>query len=251
MWTADDTREIAKLVEPDRADGETPFAALLGGIQDRIIDERERIADDIARTSIAQVRGLFPAKLCGRMDDQLRAASWIVSERVETDDGSWTIDLIDNAYSAIAAVIARDAFSALCLARDFITEIAELSGYGGQEVVTTRRWVNRYQAGDAIAPHEDTTGDFQLMICLDAPPTQFGGRLVLANGAAADLQRGDLLVMKHAAVVHWTTPLAEDTPTPRATATCRYYVRDGRLPHSKMLPHTAAGPRTQPTGTRL
>jgi hypothetical protein len=246
MWTMHDVRSVSELLA-ELAPKEV--AEHLDEARERIGRARDRIADDVARTSIAQLPAAFPVPLCVALDAMLRSAPWVVSERVETPEGNWTIDLIDNSYQPLAEVAVHDPFSALCLTDEFIATIAELSGYGDRQVITTRRWVNRYGPDDGIAPHEDTTGDFQIMICLSAPPPSFGGRLVLANGATADLQQGDLLVMTHADVLHWTTPLAADTPHHRATATCRYYVEGGRLPRSKVLPHTEAGPRVRSGAT--
>jgi hypothetical protein len=247
MWADDDVRTVCDLLtHAGCSDGERVASAGLRHAAARLDADQPRIVDDVELSSIGHVPAAFPADLCAALDTALRGASWIVSERVETAEGRWTIDLIDNSYQPLGRTTVADAFSALCLATGFIEAVAVMAGYGDQEVVTTRRWVNRYGPDDGIAPHEDTTGDFQIMICLDAPPPSYGGTLVLANDATADLQRGDLLIMAHADVRHWTTPLSADTPTPRATATCRYYVADGRLPHSRVLPHTTAGPRARP-----
>lgn len=248
MWTADDCASIRSLLPAVQPPAGASVEDHLRQVGQRLSAEREAIADAVRRTSIMHVRALFADWFCTALDDRLRAAAWVVSERVETADGSWTIDLVDNSYAPLGETVVRDPFTALCLAPEFVGAVGELSGYADQTVITSRRWVNRYGPGDAIAPHEDTTGDFQIMICLEAPPPRHGGRLVLANGASADLQRGDLLVMAHASVVHWTTPLDQHAPQERATATCRYYVEGGRLPRSTVLAHTEAGPRARPDG---
>ncbi|WEH12240.1 hypothetical protein [Streptomyces sp. VNUA24] len=243
MWTSREMENCASfLTGRDSQDWRRVITSLerTAGL---LADQAETIRRDVDTTSVAHVENAFPRWLCDIVDTGLRDDPRIVTERVDTPNGRWSIDLIDNSYQPIGESDADDPFSVLCLSPAFTTFLADATGFT-EKVVTTRRWVNRYAEGDAIAPHDDTTGDFQVMICLSAPPSEFGGTLVLENGTEVDLQQGSVLVMQHAGLVHWTTPIASGAPRPRATATCRYYVENGRLPHSKVLPHTVAGPRT-------
>lgn len=245
MWNADEARVFAGYLSPQAgADQDRVVDAVLQA-GERVRQARHQLTEEVEKTSIGHVRGFLAAEVCDRLDQYLRERTEIVVERVEASEGRWQIDLIDNAYLPLAETVAHDPFSVLCLSTHFISAMAEISGFS-RRTITTRRWVNRYAAGDSITPHDDTTGDYQIMICVDAPPVQYGGELQFEDGTSADLQRGDLLIMRHAGLVHWTTPLAEDTPGERATATCRYYVEDGRLPRSKVYAHSLAGPKTNP-----
>jgi hypothetical protein len=243
MWNNEVAQEfVARFGVEDHAASET-LAAEVAAAGARLSSAAPALAAEVRETSIGHVRGLFSPELCDALNDELKHRTEVVVERVETDEGRWQIDLIDNAYLPIAATVPADPFSVLCLDPEFFQAIGEISAFT-EPVITTRRWVNRYGPGDSITPHDDTTGDFQIMICLEAPPTEFGGTLVFENGVSADLQRGDLLIMRHAGLVHWTTVLADNVPCQRATATCRYYVEGGRLPRSKVMAHTLAGPVT-------
>jgi hypothetical protein len=247
MWSVNEARSTADMLGlPGPEAREEVITAILDAGQ-RIQEENGTVRDAVQDSSIGYMGGVFSAGLCALLNEHLLNWSEIVTEQVATSEGSWRIDLIDNSYEPIEQVTPRDPFSLLCLSEPFIAFIADITGYTNP-VITTRRWVNRYGPGDGIAPHDDTTGDFQIMICLDAPPASYGGTLILENGAEANLQVGDLLVMRHAGVVHWTTPLASTTPRDRATATCRYYVANGRLPKSKLLPHSQVGPHTRGGG---
>ncbi|WP_240137662.1 2OG-Fe(II) oxygenase [Streptomyces sp. MUM 178J] len=243
MWTSDEAQTFADYLCKEDSAARWRIATEVLAAGDRIRDAREGLATQVAETSIGHLKGFLPKGICADLDLFLRERTTIVTERVEAAEGKWQIDLIDNEYLPLAETAAKDPFSALCLAPGFIAGIAEIASFA-ENTITTRRWVNRYGAGDSIAPHDDTTGDYQIMICVAAPPAEYGGALVFEDGTEADLQQGDLLVMKHAELVHWTTPLAADTPGERATATCRYYVEGGRLPRSRVLAHSVAGPKT-------
>ncbi|MCU1496875.1 MAG: hypothetical protein JWM47_828 [Acidimicrobiales bacterium] len=209
---------------------------------------------DLARSIRATTACLAPAFL---PKTQVRAMNVVLEraaserERVETEDGSWTIELIDNSYGSLILDEGADPFSALVLGEDFLAAIGELVGADPDSVFTTRRWVNTYGPGDFITPHVDTTGDFSVILCLEAPPPKSGGELTFGNGTTMALDIGDLVVMTHAdEVAHWTTPLAPtpETPVPRRrTAVCRYYVRGGREPRSRIGQHTLSGPTADAT----
>ncbi len=243
MWSVSEARQTADMLSLPSPETYQEVTTAILDAGERIREENGTVRDAVQGSSIGYMGGVFSAGLCTLLNEHLLHWSDIVTEQVDTPEGTWRIDLIDNSYEPIERVTPRDPFSLLCLSRPFISFIADITGYT-DPVITTRRWINRYGPGDGIAPHDDTTGDFQIMICLDAPPASYGGTLILENGAEANLQVGDLLVMRHAGVIHWTTPLAPTTPRDRATATCRYYVANGRLPKSKLLPHSHSGPRT-------
>ncbi|MGC5329161.1 2OG-Fe(II) oxygenase [Micromonospora sp. DT62] len=243
MWRQDDLDSFASQLYPDDEVAQARAREELLSAAASLRDAQDELRRSIAETSIACLRGFLGDQVCEDLDRHLREQTPIVIEKVHAEQGRWQIDLIDNEYIPIAETKAGDPFSVLCLSPGFIAAIAEMSGFG-ETVVTTRRWVNRYGAGDSITPHDDTTGDFQVMICTTAPPGEYGGALVFENGTEATLQRGDLLVMRHADLVHWTTPLRDDVPSPRATATCRYYVEGGRLPRSRVYDHSLVGPKT-------
>ncbi|MER6738964.1 hypothetical protein [Streptomyces puniciscabiei] len=244
MWNNDIANTFAANLAPDNAGRQEEVAREVCDAGQRLRAQLPELTRLVTRDTIAHVPALFSPETMSQLDEHLSALPGLVTERVETKEGAWSIDLLDNTYTPFADTEAQEPFSVLSLATELVEAIASVTGFTSP-VVTTRRWVNRYGIGDSIAPHDDTTGDFQIMICLTAPHADCGGELVLANGVSVVLAAGDLLIMKHADVVHWTTPILPTALAHRATATCRYHVDGGRMPRSKVLPHTQQGPRSR------
>lgn len=216
--------------------------------QQRLRVEQVRLRAEVSSASSAVLKGFLTPFESRQLADALTALP-TEHERVETADGSWTIELIDNSYQDIDATPIRDPFSALTLSRPFLESLCAIVGVESDAVFTTRRWVNYYLLGDHITEHVDTTGDFSVLLCLEAPSMENGGALVHESGLTFHLAPGDLVVMSHAdEVSHWTTALVgtDSTPAPRrVTAVCRYYIRGGREPRSRLGAHTLRGPVTE------
>jgi hypothetical protein len=149
--------------------------------------------------------------------------------------GSWSICMLDDTLSPFRYDNGDDPFSILMMNKPFVSAICSIVGTGSENLLTTKRWVNFYRIGQYITPHKDTTGDFQVVLCLDAPPLMNGGNVVLENIANIGLNSGDLLLFKASEILHWTQPLTAtlNSPEPvRITGICRFYLIGGKEPHS-------------------
>ncbi|QSM02053.1 RNA demethylase [Mycobacterium phage prophi68-1] len=92
-------------------------------------------------------------------------------------------------------------------------------------------WANRYRVGERIAPHRDSSGSVQFIVCLKAPIDLTSGGILHLKVADAlfpcPLTPGDALLWEATSIEHWTTPLVatQHEPTPeRITLVGRYYL---------------------------
>jgi len=149
--------------------------------------------------------------------------------------GDWTVHMIDETLSSFHVDTGSEPLSQLQLCYSMISLICKIAGVLPSDIMTTKRWINRYRSGEYITPHKDTTGDFQSVLCLAAPPSECGGYIETENGHQILLQPGDMLISHASEVRHWTTPLRPTSLNPqpvRVTAVCRFYVFGGKDPLS-------------------
>lgn len=149
--------------------------------------------------------------------------------------GRWSLYELDYTLAPFMLDGGQDPFSVLLLSSPVVDAICRVVGVAPNRLLTTKRWLNCYYEEEYIMPHKDTTGDFQALLCLTAPPAENGGQLVIQDTAEIVLATGDLLIFKPSSVKHWTLPLKKSALVPnptRITAVCRFYIQGGNEPDS-------------------
>lgn len=160
-----------------------------------------------------------------------RAPTEIASKR----GGRWMIAMLDDTLRPFQPDSGDDPFSSLMLSAEVTDFLCSISGIPSASLLTTKQWLNRYSTGQFINAHKDTTGDYQAVLCLVAPPPENGGALVLDGIGSVHLNSGDLLLFRAAEILHWTLPLHPTealTDPVRITGIFRVYVKGGREPGS-------------------
>lgn len=90
-------------------------------------------------------------------------------------------------------------------------------------------WAQSYQPGERIAWHRDDSGAIQLLLCLEAPPAEYGGVFCMRfekREIHLALKPGDAVLFRASAIPHSTTRLIARAPAPlppRVTAVARFY----------------------------
>jgi hypothetical protein len=152
-------------------------------------------------------------------------------------DAKWSISMLDETLNQFKPDTGEDFLSVIMLSSSVVNLICRIAGTSPDRLLTTKRWINRYYAGEFITPHIDNTGDFQTILCLSAPPASHGGQVILRDIGSFDLAAGDMLMFSASSIEHWTSPLQTPTNTPdpiRLTGICRYYIIGGKEPNSRI-----------------
>jgi alkylated DNA repair dioxygenase AlkB len=112
--------------------------------------------------------------------------SWLDAERAEPCDG-------------------------LALNPSFYDQCHAISGLGPFDPAQTQVWINRYQPGDWIPPHEDKSGDVQVLVCLEAPPAGETGGVLHVLDQPYPLATGDVVLFRASGLEHRMTQIEGDT----------------------------------------
>lgn len=225
-------RLAAALKDTDEGGG-ARAADLLAAAAGSLTRRMHALAEAYRRDRCVVVDGFIPPGAARAILDALPFASTKRQDIQAAAGGNWSVFMLDESLGPFAADAGDDAFSILMLSTRVVAAICDVVGKAPGQLLATKRWINRYQPGEYITPHKDTTGDFQAVVCLEAPPPGHGGELGFETGAPCALRTGDLLLFAASAIRHWTAPLVASPAVPepvRYTGICRFYVVGGNNP---------------------
>jgi alkylated DNA repair dioxygenase AlkB len=161
------------------------------------------LATDWAASGIALARGALDAATAARWEQETRdrpggqrcvgrfpmvtwfEQSWVDDERAEPCDG-------------------------LAMDPAFYDQCTAVTGLGPFDPERTTVWINRYQPGDWIPPHEDKAGDVQLLVCLEAPPAGAVGGVLHVEDRPYPLATGDVVLFRASELNHRMTQIEGD-----------------------------------------
>ena len=107
----------------------------------------------------------------------------------------------------------------------FLAQVSAITGLGPFDQAQTQVWVNRYQPGEWVPPHQDRSGDCQLLICLEAPPEGAVGGVLHVEDQPVPLVAGDAVVFRASGLNHRMTPVEGDVRGPSGAARVVFVVR--------------------------
>lgn len=198
----------------------------------------QQMASAFAARQWVVLPSFIPLTALTQMVEAIGSANLGFEKIVTTKHGAqWALHMLDDGLEPFQTDTGDDLFSRTLLSAEVVDVLCTIAGVSEKDLLTTKRWINRYLNGQFITPHVDTTGDFQALLCLAAPPPGHGGELQIGCHAQIVLAPGDLLLFAASSVQHRTFPLlsSEQIPEPmRLTGVCRFYLREGIRPDSRV-----------------
>jgi hypothetical protein len=205
----------------------------------------ERVIAEFATTRAVLLQSFLPPDVATAVGTDILLSRRPVQEiRTSKVGASWSLQMLDDSLAPFAVNSGGDLFSAILLYEPVSELLCAIAGTTTQRLLTTKRWVNCYREGQFITPHVDTTGDFQAVLCLSAPPPNHGGEILMGVDRRITLVPGDLLLFAASSIEHSTLPVRASPSAPdpvRVTGVCRYYRLDGRRPDSKVALYDDGG----------
>jgi hypothetical protein len=197
--------------------------------------DKDRLASDFETNKYVLFRKFIPIKLARAIEFSLPYITSRYQHINAKAGGDWSVYMLDESLRAFSNTQKSDAFSTLILSEPLVRLLCYIAGSKIENLLTTKRWINYYKLGEYITAHKDTTGDFQAVLCLTAPPKINGGQLIIENIAELTLNTGDLLFFRASSVRHWMLPLKRTKKLSdpiRVTTICRFYEIGGKDPYS-------------------
>jgi hypothetical protein len=104
------------------------------------------------------------------------------------------------------------------------------AGVEAPSFLRAQLWGQAYELGQRIALHTDAEGDVQLLLCLEQPPAECGGYLILKPGEGEvrlRLEPGDALLFRATDIPHATTPIipSQGAEAPRRTVAVARFLK--------------------------
>lgn len=113
----------------------------------------------------------------------------------------------------------------LALNAAFYDQCQAITGAGPFDPAQTQVWINRYQPGDWIPPHEDKSGDVQVLVCLEAPPAGETGGVLHVEDQPYPLATGDVVLFRASGLNHRMTQIEGDARGASGAARVVFIVR--------------------------